>query len=155
MVTSRLDDRRWERRPPELEMARTRKRSKTRSPRHPSDVDRLIGERIQKRRIVMGMSLQDLAASIGVTFQQLQKYEKGSNRITAGRLLLLSDALDIGVSSLLGPLDRKVKSTHDELLDNVGAAANADLLLALFSLSQSKRKAILGLAVSAASTAAG
>ena len=56
-------------------------------------VDTIIGSKIHELRISMGLSRQQLAAKIGVTHQQLQKYEKGTNRISAGRLMAISKAL--------------------------------------------------------------
>lgn len=56
-------------------------------------IDAVIGMRIHELRLAMGMSRIQLAEQIGVTHQQLQKYEKGMNRISAGRLLAISKAL--------------------------------------------------------------
>jgi transcriptional regulator with XRE-family HTH domain len=56
-------------------------------------VDTIIGERIHELRISMGLSRQQLAGEIGVTHQQLQKYEKGTNRISVGRLASIAKAL--------------------------------------------------------------
>jgi transcriptional regulator with XRE-family HTH domain len=61
-------------------------------------IDTLIGMKIHELRISMGLSRQQLAAKIGVTHQQLQKYEKGTNRISAGRLAAISHALNKPVS---------------------------------------------------------
>lgn len=61
-------------------------------------VDRKIGERVRSRRLEIGMSQERLADLIGVTFQQVQKYEKGVNRIAASRLFDISLALDLPVS---------------------------------------------------------
>jgi transcriptional regulator with XRE-family HTH domain len=56
-------------------------------------VDKVIGERIHELRISMGLSRQQLASKIDVTHQQLQKYEKGTNRISAGRIASIAKAL--------------------------------------------------------------
>lgn len=56
-------------------------------------VDKFIGDKIYQLRLANGFSRQQLAEMIGVTHQQLQKYEKGTNRIAAGRLLLIAKAL--------------------------------------------------------------
>jgi transcriptional regulator with XRE-family HTH domain len=61
-------------------------------------IDTLIGMKIHELRISMGLSRQQLAAKIGVTHQQLQKYEKGTNRISAGRLAAIAGALNKPVS---------------------------------------------------------
>lgn len=62
------------------------------------DMDRVIGIKIQELRIAMGMSRHQLAEKIGVTHQQTQKYEKGINRISAGRLATIAQALGKPVS---------------------------------------------------------
>lgn len=58
-----------------------------------SRIDTIIGMKIHELRISMGLSRQQLAPEIGVTHQQLQKYEKGTNRISCGRLAAISRAL--------------------------------------------------------------
>ena len=63
--------------------------------RQPTEVDIAIGKKIRKLRQRGKMSLNDLAGKIGISYQQLQKYETGVNRITAGMLVNLSEALGI------------------------------------------------------------
>lgn len=58
-------------------------------------MDHHVSARIRERRLMMGLSQQQLAPSIGVTYQQAQKYEQGENRVSAGRLFAISQALDI------------------------------------------------------------
>lgn len=58
-------------------------------------IDIHIGKRLKRRRGLMGLSQQKLAISIGLTFQQIQKYEKGVNRISASRLYQLSHILNV------------------------------------------------------------
>lgn len=66
--------------------------------RQPNLVDRHVGNRTRLRRQLLNMTQQQLAEKLGLTFQQLQKYERGTNRISAGRLFDLSQALDVPVS---------------------------------------------------------
>lgn len=66
-----------------------------------NEVDRFVGERIRLYRSMIGMSQQKLAENLGVTFQQLQKYERGENRIGAGRLLTVATVLGIPITFLL------------------------------------------------------
>lgn len=61
-------------------------------------VDQHVGKRILERRMILGLSLQQLAVLIGVTYQQAHKYERGLNRITAGRLYDISQALGVNVA---------------------------------------------------------
>jgi transcriptional regulator with XRE-family HTH domain len=65
--------------------------------RVPNTIDRSVGMRVRERRCELGMTQQKLAEAVGVTFQQLQKYEGGKNRITAGRLYQLAVALGVEV----------------------------------------------------------
>src|SRR3954447_10826757 len=57
------------------------------------DADRRIAARVRELRLMLGLSQQDLAAKVGITYQQAHKYETGANRISAGRLLALAHAL--------------------------------------------------------------
>jgi transcriptional regulator with XRE-family HTH domain len=61
-------------------------------------VDKHVGERVRMRRIMRSMSQGELAQRLGITFQQVQKYEKGSNRIGAGRLYRIAQILDAPVA---------------------------------------------------------
>lgn len=61
----------------------------------PGDFDRHVGRRIRMRRIQVGLSQERLADSLGVTFQQVQKYEKGANRITMSRMRIVSQVLGV------------------------------------------------------------
>ncbi|WP_243374044.1 helix-turn-helix domain-containing protein [Microvirga solisilvae] len=63
----------------------------------PNPIDRHIGSRVRARRIMLGMSQEKLAEALGLTFQQVQKYEKGINRIGASRLLHIAGILDVGI----------------------------------------------------------
>jgi transcriptional regulator with XRE-family HTH domain len=60
-------------------------------------VDRHVGARMRERRVTLGMSQHDLAALLGVTVEHVYKYERGLNRIMAGRLHQAAGALDVGV----------------------------------------------------------
>lgn len=62
--------------------------------KEPKPVDRYVGSRIRMRRNMLGMSQEGLALRIGLTFQQVQKYEKGTNRVGASRLQQIADMLD-------------------------------------------------------------
>jgi transcriptional regulator with XRE-family HTH domain len=64
----------------------------------PNPVDVHVGSRVRLRRTLLGMSQEKLGDAIGLTFQQVQKYERGANRIGASRLFDLSRVLDVPVS---------------------------------------------------------
>ena len=63
----------------------------------PSPVDIHVGGRVRLRRTLLGMSQEKLGNAIGLTFQQIQKYERGANRIGASRLYDMSRVLDVSV----------------------------------------------------------
>lgn len=64
----------------------------------PDPVDVHVGKRLRLRRVLQGMSQQKLAEAVGLTFQQVQKYERGVNRIGASRLFQLAQVLDVPIS---------------------------------------------------------
>jgi transcriptional regulator with XRE-family HTH domain len=64
----------------------------------PNLTDKHVGARVRLRRLMLGMSQEKLGDALGVTFQQLQKYEKGANRISASRLQHMSQILQVPVS---------------------------------------------------------
>jgi transcriptional regulator with XRE-family HTH domain len=68
----------------------------------PNDVDRQVGARVRMRRMMLGMSQEKLADGLGLTFQQVQKYEKGTNRISASRLQQISGILGVSIDHLYG-----------------------------------------------------
>jgi len=64
----------------------------------PNPIDKHVGSRVRMRRMMLGMSQEKLGDSLGLTFQQIQKYEKGTNRIGASRLQQISLILQVPVS---------------------------------------------------------
>jgi len=74
----------------------------------PEDV--AIGARIRRRRVELGMTQAELASAVGVTFQQIQKYERGANRVAASRLLNLSRALDVGIIYFFVDVDDRLSA---------------------------------------------
>ncbi len=70
-----------------------------------NDTDRHAGTRIRERRIMLGLSQQQMADLIGVTYQQAHKYERGINRISAGRLYEIAQVLGVPVSYFFEGLD--------------------------------------------------
>jgi transcriptional regulator with XRE-family HTH domain len=67
-------------------------------PKTPNPIDKHVGSRVRMRRVLVGLSQERLGESLGVTFQQVQKYEKGTNRIGASRLQQISHVLGVPVS---------------------------------------------------------
>jgi transcriptional regulator with XRE-family HTH domain len=64
----------------------------------PNPIDKHVGSRVRMRRIMLGMSQEKLGDALGLTFQQVQKYEKGTNRIGASRLQQIAQILQVPVS---------------------------------------------------------
>ena len=78
-----------------------------------SQADRHVGARIRERRVMLGLSQQQLAQLIGVTYQQAHKYERGLNRISAGRLYEIAQVLSVPVSWFFEGLSKDM--AHVEL----------------------------------------
>jgi len=70
------------------------------STKAPNPVDKYVGSRVRMRRIMLGMSQEKLGEALGLTFQQIQKYEKGTNRVGASRLQQISEVLQVPVQFL-------------------------------------------------------
>lgn len=80
--------------------------------------DKHVGERVRMYRIKAAMSQEALGKQLGITFQQIQKYEKGSNRIGASRLQQISETLNIPVAALFQDLPGpKRNSSADNLMN--------------------------------------
>lgn len=81
-----------------------------------SDIDKHIGKKIYNLRLAQGMSRQELGEKIGVTHQQCQKYEKGTNRVSAGRLALIAKVLNKDISYFYEDINQKptAMNTHHQ-----------------------------------------
>jgi transcriptional regulator with XRE-family HTH domain len=79
---------------------------------HPSPIDVHVGSRIRLRRTLLGMSQERLGDALGLTFQQVQKYERGMNRVGASRLFDLSRVLDVPISFFFDDLPETVSATY-------------------------------------------
>ncbi len=80
-----------------------------------NSVDVHVGQRLRVRRSLLGLSQEKLAEAIGLTFQQVQKYERGMNRISAGRLFQLAETLDVPVSYFYEQLSGAAKNENGSL----------------------------------------
>jgi DNA-binding transcriptional regulator YiaG len=70
------------------------------APRSASAVDRYIGSRMREQRLALNMSQPQLGGELGVSFQQVQKYERGVNRVSAARLYSICKTLNVSLSSM-------------------------------------------------------
>ncbi len=75
-------------------------------------VDVLVGKKLKARRVIIGVSQEELGRAVGITFQQIQKYEKGQNRMSASRLFELSKALGVNVSYFYESLYNEMPATQ-------------------------------------------
>lgn len=78
----------------------------------PSPIDSHVGSRIRLRRTLMGMSQERLGEALGLTFQQVQKYERGVNRVGASRLFDLSRVLDVSISFFFDDMPEPIANLH-------------------------------------------
>jgi|SRR5690348_551943 transcriptional regulator with XRE-family HTH domain len=78
----------------------------------PSPIDVHVGSRIRLRRTLLGMSQERLGEALGLTFQQVQKYERGVNRVGASRLFDLSRVLDVPISFFFDDMPESLANTY-------------------------------------------
>jgi len=91
----------------------------------PSPIDVHVGSRVRLRRTLLGMSQERLGNAIGLTFQQVQKYERGANRIGASRLFDLSRVLDVPVSFFFDDINPTVVASVAEGVPGLNEQAAA------------------------------
>ncbi len=90
----------------------------------PNPVDVYVGNRLRQRRMLMGLSQKQMAAELGVTFQQVQKYENGVNRISASRLWDISKILKAPVEYFFDGMDEDIRNQSPMMLHNGSLPAN-------------------------------
>ncbi|HLQ91194.1 MAG TPA: helix-turn-helix domain-containing protein [Xanthobacteraceae bacterium] len=83
----------------------------------PHPIDIMVGKRVRLRRLQLSMSQTELAVKVGVTFQQVQKYEKGTNRISCSRLSEMAEALDVPINFFFS--DEKEHQTEMTVTENL------------------------------------
>lgn len=86
----------------------------------PNPIDIHVGSRVRLRRTLLGMSQEKLGEALGLTFQQVQKYERGANRVGASRLFDLSRVLDVPVSFFFDDMGEELKSQSPALIAGAG-----------------------------------
>lgn len=82
----------------------------------PNPIDAHIGDRIRQRRILLGLSQEKLAVMLGLTFQQIQKYERGINRVSGSRLWDLSQILAVPVNFFYEDMDKQIQDLSPRFL---------------------------------------
>ncbi len=123
----------------------------------PTAIDEHIGQRLQLRRVMMGLSQKDLSHICGVTFQQIQKYECASNRISASRLFEIGVALETPISfffsGLPGHIEREPRNGHlpknrvcdDGRFDPLSKTETLQLINLYWKLSNDKQDLVMRL----------
>ena len=109
-------------------------------------VDIIVGKRVRLRRVATGMSQQELAATLGISFQQVQKYESGTNRISCSRLYDIARALKAPIHYFFSDLSDKNSRPH-HIFDEIPTARikdSAQLVHAFLKISDKsvRRKSI-------------
>ena len=117
-----------------------------------NDIDLHLGKRLRRRRRLLGLTQQQLAAAVGVRFQQIQKYECGANRISAARLWSLAEALEVPVGYFY---DGLASDAHEEPAEErlesgevLARKETQDLVRAYYQLGERPRRRLLDLAKS-------
>ncbi|CAN1515538.1 MAG: helix-turn-helix transcriptional regulator [Caulobacter sp.] len=118
-----------------------------------NDIDVHLGKRLRRRRRLLGLTQQQLAGTVGVRFQQIQKYECGANRISASRLWQLSEALEVPVGYFydgLSDADRRELQSESsgEGGEMFARKETLDLIRAYYQLGERPRRRLLDLAKS-------
>jgi transcriptional regulator with XRE-family HTH domain len=115
-------------------------------PTNPDPIDIEVGARIRARRKSLGLSQTALATALDLTFQQIQKYERGTNRVSASMLVHIAKRLDAPVASLVGEQEAEI-ADRAAVFQSLGAAGALDLLNAYASIADADmRKAFLQMA---------
>jgi len=120
----------------------------------PDPIDIEVGARIRARRKSLAMSQARLADTLGLTFQQIQKYERGANRVSASVLVRISRVLETPASALLGEAEAEGRHPPDAF-QSLGVAGALDLLNAYAKLPDAEtRRALVHLTKTLAKKAA-
>lgn len=113
-------------------------------PRRIEAVDVLVGQRIRALRLSQGMSQSALGEKVGVTFQQIQKYEKGVNRVGGSRLKKVATVLGVRIAALFpGEEGGKDELLPDALIEMLGQRHAARLLTAFYAIGSAKERLAL------------
>jgi transcriptional regulator with XRE-family HTH domain len=94
----------------------------------PNPIDKHVGSRVRMRRVLVGLSQERLGESLGVTFQQVQKYEKGTNRIGASRLQQISSVLNVPISFFFEDAPVDAGKAGDGFSESAGSDYVVDFL---------------------------
>jgi transcriptional regulator with XRE-family HTH domain len=105
--------------------------------KRPNATDVHVGKRLRMRRIALGLSQQTIASRLGLTFQQLQKYEKGTNRVSASRLQDLTEILAVPVTFFFEGL--RSQKAADSFVSDFLASRDGNAIAAAFTSIDNKK----------------
>ncbi len=111
---------------------------------HPVDVH--VGQRVRQRRWMVDMTQQKLGDSVGIKFQQIQKYETGANRISASRIWDIAAAMEVPVSFFFEGLDGHAPDTGEARGDTLTDKEALDLVRAYYLIPENQRRRLFDLA---------
>ena len=126
-----------------VEMARRPRKPKGHRSTREVEIDEHVGSRIRTRRTLLGLSQEKLGDALGLSFQQVQKYERGSNRVGAGRLYQISKVLDVPVSNFYedmpeepgqSPPPRSLPTQDDANVDTMHKRETLELVRAYYRI---------------------
>ncbi len=112
--------------------------------KHPVDVH--VGKRIRHRRWMVGMTQQKLAELVGIRFQQIQKYETGTNRVSASRLWDISDALSVPISFFFEGLGETATDQSPMAGDILADREAMELVRSYYAIPENQRRQLFELA---------
>jgi transcriptional regulator with XRE-family HTH domain len=106
---------------------------------HPTDI--AVGRKVRERRMLLGWSQQRLAGALGVTFQQVQKYERGANRFSASMLEAAAKALEVPIAYFFG--ESRGEAAETQFKDPLSCRETFELIRAYYSLPGDLRAKVL------------
>lgn len=114
----------------------------------PHEVDVHVGKRIRQRRWLIGMTQQALAESVGIKFQQIQKYETSANRVSASRLWDIAEVVGVPVSFFFEGIDLPESQAGDALApaDILGDKEAMELVRSYYAIPEQQRRRLFELA---------
>ena len=119
------------------------------STEQPHPVEQHVGAQVRLRRRMLGVSQERLADQLGLTFQQVQKYERGHNRISASKLFQIAEALQTDISHFFRGIasagDTKTKPQRDAFSDFLASPEGLELVQLWGDVPQKARRKLMGL----------
>lgn len=94
---------------------------------NPREIDEQVGKRMRLRRLVLGNTMEEIGAQVGISFQQIQKYELDRSQISINRLYQIANALEVNISYFLEFMEHNVQAVADHAHDFNNASLDRDL----------------------------